>query len=66
MRKEKDKLTDSDLYGLLKLALLENKFQFVNMLLEHDINLEGILNIGKLKELYDFEAVSLFKVFFNL
>ena len=58
---EKDKLKDAELYDLLELALSENKFQFVNLLLENEIDLKRFLDIKRLRKLYNIEAVSLFK-----
>jgi hypothetical protein len=63
MRKEKektneaDKLKENELYDLLELALLENKYQFVNLLLECEIDLGKFLTVERLKNLYNYEAV---------
>jgi hypothetical protein len=58
MKKERlEKLTENELHNLLELALLENKYQFVNLLLENEIDLEKFLDIERLKKLYNYEAV---------
>jgi hypothetical protein len=48
----------SILFDLLHLALLENKYDIVSFLLQHEINLEKFLEYGRLKQLYNNEIVS--------
>jgi hypothetical protein len=51
-------LPEIDLYSLLELALLENKYEFVNFLLENEIiNLVKFLDIERLKRLYNYGTV---------
>ena len=46
-------------FKLLELSLLENKNEFVMLLLENDINLTEFLTKDRLKMLYNNEVVSL-------
>ena len=55
---EADKLKENELYDLLELALLENKYQFVNLLLECEIDLQKFLTVQRLKDMYNYEAVN--------
>ena len=55
--KDDEKMKDTELEDLLELALLENRFQFVNLLLEQEINLKKFLTVERLKNLYNDEAV---------
>lgn len=44
--------------NLLKVALLENKDKFVNLILENNIDLKAFLNCEMLLNLYSYDGVS--------
>jgi hypothetical protein len=44
-------------HDILEVALLENKCEFVILILEQDVNLGQFLNQNRLKALYNNEAV---------
>lgn len=53
----KIKLSDAHWNKLLELALVENKCDFVNLILEHEIDLTKFLTVGRLQALYNNENV---------
>ena len=53
----REKLTVDDLNELLEVALLENKYEFVNLLLKKEIDLVKFLTNNRLKRLYNYGTV---------
>lgn len=51
-------ISEEDRKNLLELALIKNKVQFVNLLLENNIDLSNFLNDDRIMRLYRNEMVS--------
>ena len=55
------KLSEDDRYDLLELALVENKPDFVNLLLDNEVDLLNFLTLNRLNDLYNNEYVCKYK-----
>lgn len=67
--KSKNELIDKKnkmLHNLLEVALLENKCEFVSLLLEHDINLTEFLKNERMNMLYNNEVVCIALLYYLL